>query len=268
MKIHILILLVLFSFIYTESEFGKLIFEENFDNENLNLSIWEYDLGNGVYGWGNDEQQYYRRNPENIYIKDNQLHIKAKVEKYGTNEYISAKITTKNTFHFTYGYVEAKIKFPIGKGIWPAFWMLGANIDEVDWPRCGEIDIIEVINEEQKIYNTIHWLTEDNEQASFEKNNNIINREEFHKYSLNWTKDEIIMYFDDEETFRYELKKIKNDMLEKPFYLLLDLAVGGNWPGFEIDQNAFPLEMIIDYIKIYQNQENFNYFQKKISFLR
>ncbi len=80
MKIHILILLVLFSFIYTESEFGKLIFEENFDNENLNLSIWEYDLGNGVYGWGNDEQQYYRRNPENIYIKDNQLHIKAKVE--------------------------------------------------------------------------------------------------------------------------------------------------------------------------------------------
>lgn len=106
--------------------------------------------------------------------------------------------------------------------------MLGANIDEVDWPKCGEIDIIEVINEEQKIYNTIHYLTEDNEQASFEKNKNIINREEFHKYSLNWTKDEIIMYFDDEETFRYELKKINNDTFEKSFYLLLDLAVGGN----------------------------------------
>ena len=240
MEINILILLALFSLNYSESEFGKLIFEENFETEYLNLSIWEYDLGNGINGWGNNELQFYRKNPENIYIQDNQLHIKAKVEKYASNQYTSARLTTKNTFHFTYGYIEARIKMPIGKGIWPAFWMLGANIEEMGWPKCGEIDIVEAINDEQIIYNTIHWYKEEsNENDYFETNKINVNREEFHKYGLNWTKDEIIMYFDDEETFRYELKEIKSEIFEKPFYILLNLAVGGNWPGNDIDKNIF-----------------------------
>lgn len=248
-------------------EFDKLVFEENFEGPSLNLSKWEYDIGNGVWGWGNDEKEYYRKNKENIYIENNQLHIKAKVESYGNMEYTSAKITTKHTFQFTYGYVEAKIKLPIGKGIWPAFWMLGANIDDINWPDCGEIDILEAINEEKKIYHTLHWRKGDtNEQGDEGDNKEVENIDEFHKYGLKWTEEEISMYIDDIESFKISLSGTKTEAFHKPFYLLLNLAVGGLWPGYDIDNSAFPLEMVIDYIKIYQSKENYKYLEKHLIF--
>lgn len=242
---------------------GFLVFEENFEGESLNLSKWEYDLGNGINGWGNKELEYYRKSQDNIYIKNNQLHISAKVQKFGGQQYTSAKITTKNTFQFTYGYIEARIKLPIGNGIWPAFWMLGANIDDNIWPKCGEIDIVEAINTEKKIYNTLHWY--DNNKGKHESNskNSILeNRDDFHIYGLKWTKDEITMYLDGNETFSINLNKINTNAFTKPFYLLLNVAVGGEWPGFNIDESVFPLEMVIDYIKIYQEVKNFKYLTK------
>ena len=248
-------------------EFDKLVFEENFEGPNLNLSKWEYDIGNGVWGWGNDEKEYYRKSKENIYIENNQLHIKAKVENYGNMEYTSGKITTKHTFQFTYGYVEAKIKLPIAKGIWPAFWMLGANIDDINWPDCGEIDILEAINEEKKVYHTLHWRIDDtNEQGDEGNNKEVENIDEFHKYGLKWTEEEISMYIDDVESFKISLSDTKTEAFHKPFYLLLNLAVGGLWPGYDIDNSAFPLEMVIDYIKIYQSKENYKYLEKHLIF--
>jgi len=249
------------------TEFDKLVFEENFEGPNLNLSKWEYDLGNGVWGWGNGELEYYRKSKENVYIENNQLHIKAKVESYGNQEYTSGKITTKHTFQFTYGYVEAKIKIPIGKGIWPAFWMLGANIDDIDWPDCGEIDILEAINEEKKIYSTLHWRNEDtNEPGDFGNNKEIESIDQFHKYGLKWTEEEISVHIDDIEYFKINLSNIKTEAFHKPFYLLLNLAVGGEWPRYDIDTSVFPLEMVIDYIKIYQSKENYKYLEKHLIF--
>ena len=249
------------------TEFDKLVFEENFEGPNLNLSKWEYDIGNGVWGWGNDEQEYYRKNKENIDIENNQLHIKAKVESYGNKEYTSGKRTTKHIFQFTYGYVEAKIKLPIGKGIWPAFWMLGANIDDINWPDCGEIDILEAINVEKKIYHTLHWRNGDtNEQGDKGDNKEVENIDEFHIYGLKWTEEEISMYIDNIESFKISLSDTKTEAFNKPFYLLLNLAVGGLWPGYEIDNSVFPLEMVIDYIKIYQSKENYKYLEKHLIF--
>ena len=246
--------------------FDILIFEENFDKKTINLSRWEYDLGNGIDGWGNNEKEYYRNNDGNIYIENNQLHIKAKLENYGGMNYTSAKITTKKTFQFTYGYVEARIKVPIGKGIWPAFWMLGANIDDIDWPGCGEIDILEAINEEEKIHNVLIWKNEKNLKEIYEQITDINEREEFHKYGLLWTEYEIIMYIDDEQSFSKQFDETNKEIFNKPFYLLINLAVGGNWPGFEIDDNAFPLEMVIDYVKIYQAKEDYKYIEKHLIF--
>ena len=255
-----ILLIYCFLLISVKTEFDKLVFEENFEGKTLNLSKWEYDLGNGDNGWGNRELEYYRKSQENIYIENNQLHIKSKLENYGNMKYTSAKITTKHTFQFTYGYVEAKIKLPIGKGIWPAFWMLGANIDDVNWPECGEIDILEAVNKDQKILNTLHWKDENsNQYQNYGLDSEIEKREEFHKYGLNWTEEEIIMYIDDRECFKKNLNEIKSKAFNKPFYLILNLAVGGDLPGFEIDDSIFPLEMVIDYIKIYQTVENYNY---------
>ena len=249
------------------NEYDKLVFEENFDEQKLNLSKWGYDLGNGNWGWGNAELEYYRNNKENIYIENNQLHIRAKVESYGGKDYTSARITTKHTFHFTYGYIETKIKLPIGKGIWPAFWMLGGNLDEIDWPSCGEIDILETKNDEKRIYNTVHWKNEENnEYNKYSLNREIENFEEFHKYGAEWTDKEIIMYVDDLEYFRIDLNGVKSTAFQKPFYLLLNLAVGGNFPASDIDKTVFPLEMIIDYIKIYQKEENYKYLKKHLIF--
>ena len=246
--------------------FDKLIFEEKFDGETLNLSKWDYDLGNGVYGWGNDEKEYYRKNNENIYIENNQLHIIAKKENYGNMNYTSARITTKKKFQFRYGYVETRIKVPKAGGSWPAFWMLGANIDEIDWPGCGEIDIVETKNEDEQIHNVLIWKDEYNQKQIFDITTDINKKEEFHKYGLIWIEDEIIMYIDDEETFRKQFDEINKDIFNKPFYLLINLAIGGNWPGFAIDNDAFPLEMVIDYVKIYQAEKDYKYIYKYLIF--
>ena len=201
------------------SEFDKLIFEENFDTGNLNSSKWEYDLGNGIYGWGNQELQYYRKNSENLFIENNQLHIRAKAEKFGEFDYTSAKILTKNTFHFTYGYVEARIKLPKGKGIWPGFWMLGANIDEVNWPNCGEIDILEAINDDDNIHHYLHFNGEyQKDNKKFGLNINIEKRDEFHIYGLKWTKDEIVMYVDNIENLKIKLSDTETDAFNKCCY--------------------------------------------------
>jgi len=267
MRIGFLLICIIYKSIEIIPNYDKLIFEENFDKSTLNLSKWEFDLGNGKNGWGNNEYQYYRKNDDNIYIDNNQLHIKAKIENYGEKSYTSAKITTKHTFQFTYGYIEARIKLPIGKGIWPAFWMLGANIDNNEWPKCGEIDIVEAVNTEQKIYNTLHWFNEETKiYNTYGTNKDVEKREEFDIYGVKWTENEVLMYIDDIETYRIDLTQMKTEAFNKPFYLLLNLAVGGNWPGFDIDNTVFPLEMVIDYIKIYQEEENFKYLQKHLIF--
>ena len=191
-------------------------------------------------------------------MQDGILHIRANKESYEGSGYTSARMITKGKFSFTYGMVEARIALPVGKGIWPAFWMLGENIDQVSWPACGEIDIIEAVNTEHIIYGTNHW-SYNGDHAQYGKNTGDyfgkifeLDITEFHTYKFTWDKKTITMFVDD---FKYHEMTIEDnaggtDAFHKPQFFLLNVAVGGNWPGFEIDDAQFPNEMLVDYIRV------------------
>jgi len=191
-------------------------------------------------------------------VQDGILHIRASKEDYEGAKYTSARMITKGKFSFTYGTVEARIALPMGKGIWPAFWQLGENIDDVSWPNCGEIDIIESVNEESIVYGTNHWSSEGS-YAQYGNNTNdyygtslALDISQFHNYKMVWNEKAITMYVDD---FKYHEISIENaaDGLEafhKPQFFILNVAVAGNWPGFDVDDAQFPNEMLVDYIRV------------------
>jgi beta-glucanase (GH16 family) len=212
---------------------------------------WTFDIGYGSGGWGNDEWQYYT--PDNAIIGDSTLIIRATLE--GTlgkrNDSIkSAKLKTQNRFSFTYGKIEARIKLPRGKGLWPAFWMLGTNITEVGWPQCGEIDIMENVNGLSTIHGTAHW-SENNTRKSYGCSVQNVDTDEFNVYAVIW----------DSNFLRWELNGVEYCVLDitpqnlsafhKDFYVILNLAVGGNWPGDPDESTPFPADMEIDYVRVY-----------------
>ena len=235
------------------------LWSDEFEGSTIDTDKWTFEIGTGANGWGNNEWQYYTDRSENAYIKDGVLHIRANKESYEGASYTSARMITKGKFSFTYGTVEARIVLPTGKGIWPAFWMLGENIDQVSWPACGEIDIIETVNSENIVYGTNHWQTE-GKQADYGNNTNDfhgakkeLDVTQFHTYKFTWDEKLIAMYVDD---FKYHEISIEDnaggtDAFHKPFFLLLNVAVAGNWPGFEVDDAQFPNEMLVDYIRVY-----------------
>ena len=236
------------------------LWNDEFDGTAIDTSKWAFEIGTGSSGWGNNEKEYYTARKENAYVQDGILHIRANKEDFEGSKYTSARMITKGKFTFTYGTVEARIALPVGKGIWPAFWMLGENIDAVSWPACGEIDIIEAVNDEHVVYGTNHW-SNNGEHAQYGKNtkdyygtSKELDITAFHTYKLTWDKKLITVYVDD---FKYHEISIENnagntDAFHKPFFFLLNVAVGGNWPGFEIDDSQFPNEMLVDYIRVYK----------------
>lgn len=259
-----LFLLFLLQIVLTEdnNEYGPLIFSDNFEGEELDPLKWDYYIGKSEYDLKNIELQYFRKNKDNIYIKDNKLHIKAKIETFENMSYTSAKITTKNSFQFSYGYLETSIKLPRGKGIIPYFMLIGENIDDVSWPKCGQMNLIE-LRDENCNYNSLYWKSPEQENETLDRNENCIsNINEFHKFSLKWTKDDITMYLDNNQILYYMKfeDKILADTFQKSFFLTIKLSVGGE-NNTEVDNSTFPLEMIIDYIKIYQLKENNGHFK-------
>jgi beta-glucanase (GH16 family) len=231
-----------------------LVWEENFNGETLDESIWNYEVGNGcpeLCGWGNNEKQVYTKN--NHKVRDGYLHINIKKDN---NIYTSTRITTKGKKEFKYGTIEARAKLPLAKGLWPAFWMLGANISEVGWPLCGEIDILEYIGRKPKtIFTTLHFQDMHGENA-YTKTTYLENIEDgFHVYAVNWSPEKIEFFVDGKLMYDYN-PKIKNERnwpFNQPFYIILNTAVGGNLGGNTIDDTLFPQEFIIDYIKVYEN---------------
>ncbi len=248
--------------ISSESNPGEspYLWHDEFDGDNIDSEKWTFEIGTGASGWGNNEWEYYTDRKENAYIKDGILHIRANKEDYKGSKYTSARMITKGKFNFTYGTVEARIALPVGKGIWPAFWMLGENIDAVSWPACGEIDIIEAVNSESVVYGTNHWAYEGN-HAEYGNNtkdyygtSKELDITQFHTYKMVWDENVIVMYVDD---FKYHEISIKEstggtDAFHKPFFFILNVAVAGNWPGFEVDDAQFPNEMLVDYIRVSQ----------------
>lgn len=235
------------------------LWNDEFEGSTINTDKWTFEIGTGESGWGNNEWEYYTDRSENAYIKDGVLHIRANKENYKGASYTSARMITKGKFSFTYGTVEARIALPTGKGIWPAFWMLGENIDQVSWPACGEIDIIEAVNSENIVYGTNHWQYEGshaeygNSTNDFHGAKKELDITQFHTYKFTWDEQLIVMYVDD---FKYHEISIEDNAddtnaFHKPFFFLLNVAVAGNWPGFEVDDAQFPNEMLVDYIRVY-----------------
>ena len=245
--------------ISSESNPGEspYLWHDEFDGD-IDSEKWTFEIGTGASGWGNNEWEYYTDRKENAYIKDGILHIRANKEDYEGSKYTSARMITKGKFSFTYGTVEARIALPVGKGIWPAFWLLGQNIDAVSWPACGEIDIIEAVNSENIVYGTNHWAngseyaTYGNNTGSYRDQKFELDVTQFHNYKFTWDEKYIRMFVDD---FMYHEILIENNTgdteeFHKPFFFILNVAVAGNWPGFEVDDSQFPNEMLVDYIRV------------------
>jgi len=210
-------------------------------------SSWQFETGGG--GWGNNEKQYYQA--ANATVANGILQITAKKQSVGGMPYTSARMITKGIKEFTYGKMEARIKLPLGQGLWPAFWMLGGNISQVGWPACGEIDIMEHINSESKIYGTPHW--DSNGHAEY-GGNTTTTPADYHIYSVEWDASSIRWFLDG---VQYHVMSIQNNAggteeFHRPFFLLLNLAVAGNWPGQTVDESKLPATMYVDYVRVYQ----------------
>ncbi len=236
----------------------EYLWNDEFDGESIDTSKWNFEIGTGASGWGNNEWEYYTSRKENAYIKNGVLHIRAQKEDYKGSKYTSARMLTKGKFAFKYGTVEARIALPVGKGIWPAFWMLGDNFDKVGWPACGEIDIIEAVNSENIVYGTNHWAngseyaTYGNNTGNYRDQKHEMDITQFHTYKFTWDEKYIRMFVDDFMYHEILVEGNKGDTEEfhKPFFFLLNVAVAGNWPGFEVDDTQFPNEMLVDYIRV------------------
>lgn len=236
---------------------STLVWSDEFNGNSLDTSKWSAEIGNGASGWGNNELQYYTDRSDNLAVRDGALVITAKREGYGGYNYTSARIKTQDKFYFKYGYVEARMALPSGSGIWPAFWMLGQDIGAVGWPRCGEIDIMEAINAENRVYGTCHW--DNGGHANYGTNSGNFDITQYHTYALQWD-DQYIRTFVDGQKY-YEIYIGGNaggtEELHNSYFLLFNVAVGGNWPGFNIDNNMFPKTMKVDYVRVYQDNVNF-----------
>jgi beta-glucanase (GH16 family) len=227
----------------------SLVWSDEFNGTALDQSNWNYNIGG--HGWGNNEKEYYT--DKNATIENGNLVITGKSETIDSNAYTSSRITTKGKREFQYGKVEARIKIPVGLGLWPAFWMLGANIDQVNWPHCGEVDIMEHINADSIFYGTLHWVNNEKVSAG---NQMKAAPEDYHVFAIEWTADSINWLLDGTKYHSVEIKNNVNSTEEfhKPFFILLNLAIGGDWPGQTIDQNKIPAQMLVDYIRVYQKK--------------
>jgi beta-glucanase (GH16 family) len=219
-------------------------------------SKWTYDIGSG--GWGNQELQYYTNRPENVSLDGTgNLVITAKSESFGGSSFTSARIKTQGLFTQAYGRFEARLKTPYGPGIWPAFWMLGANIETAPWPQCGEIDIMELKGHQPNImYGTIHGPGYSGGSAitdTYALENNRFDKD-FHIFAIEWDTDKIDFFVDGylyQRISKSTVTKKGEWVFDHPFFLILNIAVGGNFAGFPTSDTPFPQKMTIDYVRAY-----------------
>jgi beta-glucanase (GH16 family) len=253
MKKIVVVVAIVLSLYSFQAQERKLVWADEFDENELNQEHWSLIVGDGcpqLCGWGNDELQVYT--DQNHRIENGMLYIKAERER---EHYTSTRINTKGKKAFQYGRFEVRAKLAVGKGVWPAFWLLGTNIDQVGWPLCGEIDVLEYVGRSpQEIFTSLHTLAGHGDYAST-KTTRIENIEEgFHVYAADWNKDQIAFYVDGENVFTFAPKDKNQEIwpFNQPFYLLVNLAVGGNFGGKEVVHTVFPQEFVIDYIRVYQ----------------
>ncbi len=218
---------------------------------------WQFDIGTGENGWGNQELQYYTSRPQNISMDGNgHLVITARNEIFAGSPFTSARIKTQGLFEQAYGRVEARLKTPYGPGLWPAFWMLGSNIETVNWPQCGEIDIMELRGQEPNIiHGSLHGPGYSAGNAVTKKYTLSMGRfdTDFYNYAIEWDEEKIDFFLNE---FLYQ--RIRRDdvpgewVYDQPFFIILNVAVGGTFVGFPTIHTPFPQRMMIDYVRVFR----------------
>ena len=243
----------------------KLVWSDEFDYEGLPDSTkWGYDYGTGCElacgcGWGNNELQFYTKNrPKNARVSNGHLIIEAHRENWENKQYTSTRLHSKNKGEWQYGRVEIKAKLPQGRGVWAALWMLPSTTKYGIWPASGEIDIMEYVGfEANSVYATVHTKAY-NGMIGTQKGGTTFDTaygEQFHIYAVDWQENEMTFSIDGKPYFHFS-----NDQngfeawpFDHPFYLIMNIAVGGNWGGAKgIDEGIWPQKMEIDYVRVYQ----------------
>ena len=219
-------------------------------------SKWAYELGAG--GWGNNELEHYTSRTNNVRIENGQLVIEARQESYQGSSYTSARLKTQGRISWTYGRIEARLKIPRTQGIWPAFWTLGTNISAVNWPNCGEIDIMENIGKEPTlVHGTLHgpgYSGGSSIGVGYSLPGNAPFADDFHVYAVEWTTNQLKWFVDGVQYFSANPASLpagKAWVFTQPQFVLLNVAVGGNWPGNPDGTTAFPQRMVVDYLRVY-----------------
>ncbi len=242
----------------------SLVWSDEFDGTAINTNNWSYQVEPA--GRFNNEWQSYTNSSDNAYIEKGNMVIEAKYNGNGLakGNYTSARMITQGKKNFKYGKVQARIKVPYGQGIWPAFWMLGSNIKEnnpngtVNWPYCGEIDIMEKVGggiKEKELHGTIHFWEDSKNKWTYiggktTTTNNLA--DDFHVYEVEWDAEKIIWKLDGIEYHRQNITSSDYDEFRNEFYILLNVAVGGDWPGAPNSTTTFPQKMLIDWVRVYQ----------------
>ena len=236
----------------------NLVIADEFDTDGApNSSLWTFDVGRGPNGdgWGNQELQYYTDRSENVRVENGYLVIEARRESFEGASYTSARLLTKDIFEQQYGRFEARIKLPWGQGIWPAFWMLGSDIDENVWPNCGEIDIMEYRGQAPTtLVGSVHGPGYSGGEAISKEYNLEGDRfdTDFHVFGIEWGPDYINYYVDDVLYNQITPEDVTGEwVFDKPFFMLLNLAIGGSFVGSPNEETVFPQTMLVDYVRVY-----------------
>lgn len=246
----------------TGSHNWKLVWQDEFEGTKGQLpdaAKWVFDTGTGTNGWGNGELEYYTNRTNNAALDgDGHLVITAIKESYSGSSYTSARINTKGLFEQKYGRFEARIKMPRGPGLWPAFWMLGTNYSTTGWPQCGEIDIMEYRGQEPSIvHGTVHGPGYSGGDAITKSYSYTDARfdTDYHVFAVEWTENSIDFYVDDTFYQRITPDKVTGEWVyDHSFFIILNLAVGGNYVGYPTSQTSFPQSMLVDYVKVYTEE--------------
>lgn len=240
----------------------QVIWQDEFDTTQIDRKKWDFQLGTGseygLSGWGNNELQFYTNRSDNARIENGSLIIEARKETLQGQSYTSARLVTKGLENWTYGKFEARIKLPKTRGLWPAFWMLPEENTYGSWPASGEIDIMELVGHTPEIiFGTVHFGNNSNDRnyitGEYALDSGTF-ADDFHIFTVEWEAEQI----------RWKLNGVeyhsvtKSDLVpyrwpfDQPFYLLLNVAVGGNWPGNPDSSSIFPQRMVIDYVRVYK----------------
>ncbi|NBB76533.1 MAG: family 16 glycosylhydrolase [Bacteroidetes bacterium] len=232
----------------------ELVWADEFNGDQLNEDDWTYEIGDGcpdLCGWGNEELQDYTEEEENVRLEDGKLLITAKETE---SSYTSARIITQDKVELQFGRIDIRAKLPQGQGIWPALWMLGANIDDVSWPATGEIDIMELVGHEPGIvHGTVHFENNGYQTSSehYMLEDGIF-ADQYHVFTIVWERNRIRWYVNNQLYKTFKRQNIGNYPFNSPFFFIINVAVGGRWPGNPDETTEFPQQMSVDYIRVFK----------------